>query len=151
MARPSDSPTPDLRERATFATWTRDIVRYADLDPNGHVNNGAVNQYFEDGRVHFRSARMPFLEGARLFMGFAVGRFAATYHAALSYPATIDIGTVVTRIGNASFDLGQGIFNGDTCIATAQVGQVYFDPATGKSQTLPGPVRAALESALFQG
>lgn len=150
MANPSsDQPSYDLRDRAVYATWTADTVRYADLDPNGHVNNGAVNQYFEDGRVHFRSERMPFL-GDDLFTGFAVGRFTAIYHAALTYPATVDIGTVVTRIGNSSFDLGQGVFNGETCIATAQVAQVYFDPATGKSLPLPDPIRAAFEAALVK-
>lgn len=138
----------DFKSRATYATWTQDSMRYADLDPNGHANNGAINQFFEDGRVHFRSERMPFL-GENLFIGFAVGRFAATYHAALTYPATIDIGTVVTRIGNASFDLAQGIFNGDVCIATATVGQVHFDPKTGGSLSLPDPIRTALEGALI--
>lgn len=141
---------PDLTDREVFATWTRDIVRYADLDPNGHVNNGAVNQYFEDGRVHFRKVRMPFL-GDRLFTGFAVGRFAAIYRAALTWPATVETGTVVTRIGNASFELGQGIFHGGRCIATAEVGQVHFDPATGKSRSLPAEILAALEGALFGG
>ena len=144
------SPSYDLKVRATYATWTTDSVRYADLDPNGHVNNGAVNQYFEDGRVHFRSERMPFL-GDKLFTGFAVGRFTATYHAALSYPATVEIGTVVTRIGGSSFDLGQGIFRGDKCVATAEVAQVYFDPATGKSMKIPDPIRAAFEGALVKG
>jgi len=145
-----DIPPYDLKDRGTYATWTSDSVRYADLDPNGHVNNGAVNQYFEDGRVHFRSERMKFL-GDALFTGFAVGRFTATYHAALTYPATVDIGTVVTRIGTSSFDLAQGVFNGDVCIATAQVAQVYFDPATGKSMKLPDPIRAAFEAALVKG
>ena len=150
MTEPRQAPAPDLGDRAVYATWTRDIVRYADLDPNGHVNNGAVNQYFEDGRVHFRKERMPFL-GERLFTGFAVGRFAAVYRTALTWPATVEIGTVVTRIGTASFELGQGVFNGDLCIATAEVGQVHFDPATGRSRPLPDPVRAALEAALFRG
>ena len=145
-----DAPSYDLKNRGIYATWTTDSVRYSDLDPNGHVNNGAVNQYFEDGRVHFRSERMTFL-GDALFTGFAVGRFTATYHAALSYPATVDIGTVVTRIGNSSFDLGQGVFNCDICIATAEVAQVYFDPATGKSLKLPEPIRTALEGALVKG
>ena len=140
-------PVPDLKSRATYATWTTDSVRYADLDPNGHANNGAINQFFEDGRVHFRSERMKFL-GDDLFTGFAVGRFAATYHAALTYPATVDIGTVVTRIGNASFDLAQGVFDGEACIATATVGQVHFDHKTGKALALPDPIRAALEGAL---
>ena len=141
-------PAFDLTARATYATWTNDSVRYADLDPNGHANNGAINQFFEDGRVHFRSERMPFL-GEDLFTGFAVGRFAATYRAALTYPASVDIGTVVTRIGNASFDLAQGVFQGKTCIATATVGQVHFDHNTGKSTTLPDNIRAALEGALY--
>ncbi|MGB0575796.1 MAG: thioesterase family protein [Alphaproteobacteria bacterium] len=48
----------DLTDRNVYATWTQDIVRYRDLDPNGHVNNGAINQYFEDGRVHLRDDRM---------------------------------------------------------------------------------------------
>jgi acyl-CoA thioester hydrolase len=151
MNQPVSPPAIDLRDRSVYATWTRDIVRYADLDPNGHVNNGAVNQYFEDGRVHFRAERMTFLDGARLFQGFAVGRFAATYHAALTYPATVDIGTVVTRVGNASFDLGQGIFDGDRCIATAEVGQVYFDAVSGRSRPLPDPIRAALRGAMAGG
>ncbi len=144
-----DIPPYDLKDRGTYVTWTADSVRYADLDPNGHVNNGAVNQYFEDGRVHFRSERMAFL-GEALFTGFAVGRFTATYHAALTYPATVDIGTVVTRIGTSSFDLGQGVFNGEICIATAQVAQVYFDPATGKSTKLPDPIRSAFEAAMVK-
>lgn len=138
---------PYLKSRATYATWTQDSVRYADLDPNGHANNGAINQFFEDGRVHFRSERMTFL-GGDLFTGFAVGRFAATYHAALTYPARVDVGTVVTRIGTASFDLAQGVFDGETCIATAIVGQVHFDHKTGKSMPLPDPIRTALEGAL---
>ena len=148
-SRSPDIPPHDLKDRAVYATWTSDSVRYADLDPNGHVNNGAVNQYFEDGRVHFRSERMAFL-GEALFTGFAVGRFTATYHAALTYPATVDIGTVVTRIGTSSFDLGQGVFNGEICIATAQVAQVYFDPATGKSTKLPDPIRSAFEAAMVK-
>ncbi|MBT5049310.1 MAG: acyl-CoA thioesterase [Rhodospirillaceae bacterium] len=138
--------TADFKSRVPYATWTTDSVRYADLDPNGHANNGAINQFFEDGRVNFRSERMSFL-GGDLFTGFAVGRFAATYHAALTYPAMVDIGTVVTRIGTASFDLAQGVFHGDRCIATATVGQVHFDHKTGKSMPLPDPIRAALEGA----
>ena len=148
--QPPDMPSYNLKDRATYVTWTADSVRYADLDPNGHVNNGAVNQYFEDGRVHFRSERMTFL-GDALFTGFAVGRFTATYHAALTYPATVDVGTVVTRIGTSSFDLGQGVFNVDVCIATAEVAPVYFDPATGKSMKLPDPIRAAFEAAFVKG
>jgi acyl-CoA thioester hydrolase len=146
----SDTPDFDPTDRAAYVTWAQDIVRYSDLDPNGHVNNGAINEYFEDGRVHFRRATMADL-GDELLKGFAVGSFAARYRAALHAPATVDIGTVVTRIGNSSFTLSQGVFLGDRCIATAEVGQVYFDPATGRSRPLPDLVRNALESAFYKG
>jgi acyl-CoA thioester hydrolase len=139
----------DLTDRKVYATWTQDIVRYRDLDPNGHVNNGAINQYFEDGRVHLRDDRMVGLT-ENLLRGFAIKKFAATYHAALSYPAMVDVGTVVTRIGNSSFVLGQGIFDDERCIATADVISVFFDSATGKSMPLADPVRQALESALVE-
>jgi acyl-CoA thioester hydrolase len=137
----------DLTDRTVFATWTQDIVRYRDLDPNGHVNNGAINQYFEDGRVHLREERMTDL-GGNVLTGFAIKKFTATYHGALSYPATIDIGSVVSRVGNSSFALGQGVFNGERCIATADVISVFFNTATGESMPLPDTVRQALESAL---
>ena len=56
MSRHSHRRTrPDIA-RHICGTWTTVSVRYGDLDPNGHVNNGAINQYFEDGRVGFRSA-----------------------------------------------------------------------------------------------
>jgi acyl-CoA thioester hydrolase len=139
----------DLTDRTVFATWTEDIVRYRDLDPNGHVNNGAINQYFEDGRVHLREERMTDL-GGNVLTGFAIKKFTATYHDALSYPATIDIGSVVSRIGNSSFVLGQGVFDGERCIATADVISVFFDTGTGMSIPLPDAVRLALDSALAE-
>jgi acyl-CoA thioester hydrolase len=144
------SPTskPDLTDRAVYAEWTIDIVRYADLDPNGHVNNGAINQFFEDGRVHFRTARMTHLT-PEILTGFAVAAFAANYRGALRYPATVDVGTVVTRIGRSSFGLGQGVFSGETCIATAEVTSVYFDPDNGKSRPMPDDLRAVLEAAMI--
>lgn len=139
-------PELDLTNRHVYKTWTQDMVRYRDLDPNGHVNNGAINQYFEDGRVYLREERMADLE-ANILRGFAIKKFTATYHGALSYPATIDVGSVVSRIGKSSFVFGQGVFDNKRCIATAEVISVFFDYKTGNSKPLPNAVRKALESA----
>jgi acyl-CoA thioester hydrolase len=139
----------DGKNKAIYPDWTRDTIRYRDLDPNGHVNNGSINQFFEDGRVHFRNAKMGTL-GAATLTGFAIARFDATYLAALSYPGEVEIGTGVIRIGRSSYVLGQGIFSGDKCIATAEVVTVFFDPATSKSRPLPDELRAVLESTLIR-
>jgi acyl-CoA thioester hydrolase len=149
MGEPAETKPFDGKSRSVYVDWTRDIVRYADLDPNGHVNNGAINQYFEDGRVHFRNARMGTL-GAAILTGFAIRRFTAEYHAALNYPAEVDIGTVVTRIGGSSYTLGQGVFAGERCIATAEVVTVFFDPQSGKSRQLTDELRAVLDGALHK-
>ena len=149
MAEASETKPFDGKNRGVYAEWTRDTIRYRDLDPNGHVNNGSINQFFEDGRVHFRNARMGTL-GSAVLTGFAIARFDATYLAALNYPGEVDIGTGVIRIGRSSYVLGQGIFSGDTCIATAEVVTVLFDSATGKSRPLSDELRAVLEGALIR-
>jgi acyl-CoA thioester hydrolase len=134
----------DLTRRGAFAEWTRVTIRYADLDPNNHVNNGAINQFFEDGRVQFRMARMAPL-GTATLAGFALVRYSAVYRAALHYPGEVEIGTGVTRIGGSSYDLGQGLFQGDKCIATAEVTTVHI--VDGRSSPLPDAVRTILEAA----
>lgn len=138
------APAIDLTRRDIFAEWTRVTIRYADLDPNDHVNNGAINQFFEDGRVQFRTTRMAPL-GAATLAGFALVRYVATYRAALYYPGEVEIGTVVTRIGGSSYDLGQGLFQGEACIATAEVTTVHI--VDGRSSPLPDAVRTILEAA----
>lgn len=150
MSPPAEPVSIDLTLRPVYPSWTSDTIRYSDIDPNSHVNNGAINMFFEDGRVHFREQRMTML-GDDILTGFAVVRFTATYHAALYFPGAVDIGTVVTRIGNSSFDLGQGVFLADQCIATAEVVSVYFEPGTGKSASLPDTLREVLGGAMTAG
>ena len=146
----SDAPTSpplDLTARDAFAVWTRVSVRYGDLDPNSHVNNGAINQYFEDGRVGFRLERLTDVAGDTL-SGFAVVKFAANYVAPAHYPGTVEIGTVVTRIGGSSYGLGQGIFQDGKCVATAEIVTVQFDPDTSRSVPLSDDFRQLLKAAM---
>lgn len=137
----------DLTSRDSFAVWTTVSVRYGDLDPNNHVNNGAINQYFEDGRVGFRLQRLTEVGGNTL-SGFAVVKFTANYLAPAHYPGDVEIGTVVTRIGGSSYGLGQGVFQDSKCVATAEIVTVQFDPETAKSVALAAPFRRALEAAM---
>ena len=129
-------------------SWAEVSIRYRDLDPNGHVNNGAINQYFEDGRVKFREDLMSSL-GREILTGFAIAHFEASYYSALNYPGRVEVGTVVTRIGKTSFGLGQAIFVGSREIAGADVVSVYFDPSTGTKKHLPKEPLTVLEKALL--
>jgi acyl-CoA thioester hydrolase len=136
----------DLKIRDVYVSWTSATIRYSDLDPNGHVNNGAINAFFEDGRVQFRGDRMISL-GEDILAGFVLVKFSVDYLKALHYPGAVDIGTVVTKIGRSSYVLGQGIFSGDSCAAIAEVITVCLDSETQKSQPINDDLRAILESA----
>ena len=139
-------PSPNLKTMSIYSNWAKSTIRYSDLDPNGHVNNGAINAFFEDGRVCFRNDRMLKL-GDEILTGFALVKFTVEYLAPLYFPGSVDVGTVVTRIGQSSFSLGQGIFSDGTCVATAEVITVSFDPKSKHSQKLTPELRTILEDS----
>ena len=139
-------PSPNLKTMSIYSNWAKSTIRYSDLDPNGHVNNGAINAFFEDGRVCFRNDRMLKL-GDEILTGFALVKFTVEYLAPLYFPGSVDVGTVVTRIGQSSFSLGQGIFSDGTCVATAEVITVSFDPKSKHSQKLTPELRSILEDS----
>ena len=138
--------TIDLKKRKVYASWTRSTIRYSDLDPNGHVNNGAINAFFEDGRVCFRNEHMLRL-GEDILTGFALVKFSVDYLAPLFFPGSVDIGTVVIRIGKSSFNLGQGIFDGEKCVAIAEVVTVFFDSKNNKARKITKELRNILIGA----
>ena len=137
----------ELAKLNIYPSWTNSTIRYSDLDPNGHVNNGAVNAFFEDGRICFRNEHMLQL-GDDILAGFVIVKFSANYLAPLFFPGSVDIGTVVTRVGRSSYNLGQGVFDGEKCAATADVVTVFIDSNTNKSQELTHDLRAILERAM---
>ena len=136
----------DLRRKDIYVCWAKSTIRYSDLDPNGHVNNGAINEFFEDGRVCFRDERMLRM-GDDILAGFALVKFSVDYITPLYFPGSVEIGTVVIRIGNSSYDLGQGIFNGEECVAIAEVVTVFFDFNTKKSKNLTTELKDILRGA----
>lgn len=136
----------DLKDRNSFRVWTGDTIRYSDLDPNNHVNNGAINTYFEDGRVRFRNEHLSHL-GAGMLAGFVLVKYTIEYHAMLFFPGEVDIGTTITRIGGSSYSLGQAVFRDDSCIATAEVITVRLSEQTGRAMPLDDAFKQALRDA----
>ena len=140
-------PNFDLTRRLAFRDWTRAIIRYRDLDPNGHVNNGAINGYFEEGRIHFRREDL-IRHGRDTVAGVAIIRFDARYLAALYFPGEVKIGTNILSVGGATLTFGQAIFQDETCIATARVESVFINPANGRAVRIPKEIRSVLAAAM---
>jgi acyl-CoA thioester hydrolase len=130
-------------ERSYYKLWTYDKLRYSDLDRQGHVNNAVYATFFETGRVHyFHDPELGLTEPGS---NFVVARVEIDYRAELHYPGTVDIGIRTVSVGRTSFRLGEAVFKGEQCIATAQAVVVMVDDMTRKSRPLSPRLRAWLE------
>jgi acyl-CoA thioester hydrolase len=132
-----------LRERGAFKAWTDIQVRIADLDTMRHVNHAVIVSYFEHARMSVMD-RLERLPGR----GFVLGDLYVRYLAEIRVGDPVAIGTRVTRIGNKSFTLGQGLFVGEVCAATCTGTEVAVDLETRRGAPLPEAYRAVLNEYL---
>lgn len=131
-----------LIQRATFRFWTKEKIRYADTDRQGHVNNAVFATFCESGRV-----ALFYEAGEKLAppgCEFVIARLELDFRAELRWPGQAEIGTTVLDIGRTSFRLGQGIFSGESCAATAETVIVLLDSTTRRATALPDTTRAGL-------
>jgi acyl-CoA thioester hydrolase len=127
--------TPRLED---FPHRISDNVRYADLDPNQHVNNAVYATYFETGRVTLMKDR-----GYRLTPeGFSwmMVRLDMHFRAELRWPGMIEMGLGLVKFGRTSVTFDQVVFSERRCIASAQSVSVLTDEASHK----PSPLTAEI-------
>lgn len=127
----------DPTNRETYEFWTRDVVRFSDVDRYRHVNNVAIATYCETGRVEFAEAIAPG-STAGDGTGWVIAELAVTFRAQAHYPGDVAIGTCVARVGRSSCTLLQGLFKDGVCFATAKAVVVWIDLGEGgRSQPIP--------------
>ena len=143
----------DLTKRETFRLFTPVTIRFSDTDMLGHVINVATTAYFEAGRCELFYKLMN--EGGLAKRGsgaenidFVLARVAIDFRREFFYPGTVEIGSRFTRVGNKSITSGYGLFIGDTCHATAEAVNVFFNLDTRKPVAPPDNVRAMLDAEI---
>jgi len=125
------------------------LVRFQDLDRLGHVNNVSFAIYLESGRVEFLETLNPG-STAGSGLGWVIARLELDFIGEAHYPAEVDIGSRVLRLGRSSCIIGQGLFIGGRCFGSAQNVCVWVDTTVGKSLPMPVDVRHALEAYLVE-
>ena len=133
---------PDLTSRATFAFWHSEKVRFSDTDMIGHVNNVAYAAYMESGRVAYTHSGVIRLPPELLLV---MARIELDYRAELHWPAEIDIGSRLLRIGRSSFTVASSVFHGDICNASSITTLVVINRDSRRSSPLPDDVRGRME------
>jgi acyl-CoA thioester hydrolase len=127
-----------------FVGRTGDMIRFGDLDPQGHVNNTVFATFFETGRV------MLLREPGNLLnppgTTSVLARLDINFLREMHWPGEVEIGTGVATIGRSSYTFLQAIFHQGQCAATAHATMVMIDAKTRKSCPLPERVIARLEA-----
>jgi acyl-CoA thioester hydrolase len=136
----------DLTQRGTFHDIEAEKLRFSDTDMIGHVNNVAFAALLESGRTAFGQANLfPHMPAGMLVV---MARVEIDYRRELHWPAVVDVGTRLTAVGRSSYAMGQGIFLGDTCVATGRTTLVMIDQESRRSAPLPDDYRAVLQDLL---
>lgn len=134
--------TIDLSVPENFLHMRHDILRFADLDRNGHLNNVKFFEFCQESRVSlFRAAGAHDGEEGRAWI---IAALSINFLAQVHWPGNIETGTIVMKFGNSSLRLGQGIFNDGRCVATAEMTMVRVDLESNK----PLPIEPVLSDRL---
>ncbi|QMW22579.1 acyl-CoA thioesterase [Sandaracinobacteroides saxicola] len=102
----------DDARRLAVESWAWQLLvptRFADMDPNRHLNNTAIARLCEEGRVRFHWH----LRKAHPAIGhphFLVAHVGVDYLAEGHYPHDVTLGLAVTRVGSSSYTIAQGLF-----------------------------------------
>ena len=144
-ARPQ-KPAPQL---ADYPHRVSDVIRFGDLDPQGHVNNAVFATYFESGRVAmFRNEDLGIgVDNAT----FVLVRQEIDFLRELRWPGTVVIGTALAELGRTSFTVAQVIFEADQCAAAGRATMVMLDASARRPIPLAPDVIARLEQWRYRG
>jgi len=139
----------DQPARRTLAAypWSVEIqTRFGDMDFNAHLNNVAVAQLYEEGRVRFNHwLRQKSGVGRPRFL---VARVEIDYLGEARYPAPVVLTAAALDAGRTSWRIGLSLFQGDACLGLCDTVMVHRGEAG--PAPIPDPLRAALGEAALR-
>ena len=120
---------------------------YGDLDPNGHLNNGAFGRLFEEGRadLHHRVMDIPAANGLNRLLATITIEFLREGR----YPGSVEVASAVLRVGGSSYVLAQAAFQDGACVALADC--VIVKASRDGPVPLTEAERALLAGLAFRG
>ncbi len=137
----------DLADRGIYGFATSENLRFADLDANGHINNGAFIELLETARVSYlRAVVRAGLPQFRL----VIGRIETDFKRQMFFPGTASACARLIEVHERKCVIGQGLFDGDGhCTAVQRVIMVSLNEETHRSTPFDPAVRTNLERFAF--
>ena len=133
----------DLTDRRVYGFATEEHLRFADVDANGHINNGAFLQLLENARVSYMRAIVR--SGLPRFR-VVVGRLEIDFKRQMFFPGRATACARLLEVHQRKCVIGHGLFDGDgNCTAVLKAIMVSLNEETHRSMPFEPAVRAALE------
>ena len=137
--------------RDAYVAWRTATTRWADDDVYGHMNNA---RYFEliDTAVNVHLAEATGTDIRALPAVGVVAEVSCRYFREIGYPAPVEMGLVVDKLGTSSVIYRIGLFqgDGDEAAAEGRFVHVYVDNSGASREVTPIPdeIRAAVTPLL---
>ncbi len=151
MSSPASGPHGSRPARADFVAWRQVTTRWRDDDAYGHLNNATYYELF-DTAVNAHLYEATGLDVRALPAIGIVAETSCRYFRELGFPAPIDTGLVVERLGTSSVVYRIGLFQGagDEAAAEGRFVHVYVDNTRPDRPVVPVPaeIRVVLEPLL---
>ena len=125
-------------------------TRFSDLDLQGHINNVQIANIYQEGRVQFHREAFRELRKSsdeHRHLRTVLANINIAYLHETFYPRPLILGVGVGRIGNSSYTLTCGLFQGGQCKGTSEAVLVFV--SQGKSTAMPEATRTALSQYLI--
>ena len=125
----------------TAYRWRTDHdLRFADLDPLGHINNGAYGSVMESSRAQLFTQC-----GLMTDISVALVRIEMDFLKEMHWPGQVVAAAGVEHVGRSSFRLRQGVFRDGVCTAEAISTLCLLNLATRRAQGIPDALRAEFD------
>ena len=133
----------DLTDRRIYGFATEEHLRFADVDANGHINNGAFLQLLENARVSYMRAIVR--SGLPRFR-VVVGRLEIDFKRQMFFPGRATACARLLEVHQRKCVIGHGLFDGaGHCTAALKAIMISLNEETHRSMPFQPAVRAALE------
>ncbi len=121
---------------------------FSDTDALGHINNTKPPVWFEGGRAPIFKFFTPDLDPKKWQL--IIAKIEVSYHEQLFYGQDVEIKTFISRIGGASFDVYQELWqHGEKCVS-GTAAMVNFDYQAQCSKKISDDIRAQLAEHMIE-
>ena len=100
-------------------------ARFADVDPQWHLNNVRILELYQEARISFNLALWGGSTLDARSRRLLVARQSVDYVGEVEWPGTVEIGVGVSHTGNASYSIGLAMFQAGKCVGVSDAVLVY--------------------------